>query len=124
MCIRDRIIRNLHDVDTLLSVLFLNQPQRRRLTLNSAIKSGGHNPNNGFASIQDGLLVSTKNLNQIDYNPKDHTAVIGPGLSWEEAQKGLEGTGRTIVGGRMGGVGVGGYMLGGRWLRNERQFFL
>ncbi|CAI7655371.1 unnamed protein product [Penicillium viridicatum] len=91
-----QVIRNLHDVDTLF-----------------AIKSGGHNPNNGFASIQDGLLVSTKNLNQVDYNPKDHTAVIGPGLSWEEAQKGLEGTGRTIVGGRMGEVGVGGYMLGG-----------
>ncbi|KOS38668.1 hypothetical protein ACN38_g10495 [Penicillium nordicum] len=91
-----QVIRNLHDVDTLF-----------------AIKSGGHNPNNGFASIQDGLLVSTKNLNQVDYNRNDHTAVIGPGLSWEEAQKGLEGTGRTIVGGRMGGVGIGGYMLGG-----------
>ncbi|KAJ5782051.1 FAD linked oxidase N-terminal [Penicillium paradoxum] len=91
-----QVIKNLHDVDTLF-----------------AIKSGGHMPNNGFASVQDGLLVSTKNLDQVDYNPKDHTAIIGPGLSWEKAQKGLDGTGRTIVGGRMGGVGVGGYMLGG-----------
>ncbi|KAJ5121031.1 FAD linked oxidase N-terminal [Penicillium bovifimosum] len=91
-----QIIKNLHNADTLF-----------------AIKSGGHMPNNGFASIQDGLLISTKNLDQVDYNPKDHTAIIGPGLTWEEAQKGLDGTGRTIVGGRMGGVGVGGYMLGG-----------
>ncbi|CAG8910187.1 unnamed protein product [Penicillium egyptiacum] len=91
-----QVIKNLHDVETLF-----------------AIKSGGHNPNNGFASVQDGLLISTKNLDQVDYNPEDHTAVIGPGLSWEEAQQGLAGTGRTIVGGRMGGVGVGGYMLGG-----------
>ncbi|KAJ5355621.1 FAD-binding type 2 [Penicillium concentricum] len=90
-----QVIKNLHNVDTLF-----------------AIKSGGHNPNNGFSSIQDGLLVSTKNLDQVDYNPKDHTAIIGPGLSWEEVQKGLAGTGRTIVGGRIGGVGVGGYMLG------------
>lgn len=70
------------------------------------------------------MLVSTKNLDQVDYNPKDHTAVIGPGRSWEEAQKGLEGTGRTIVGGRMGGVGIGGYMLGGMWLRHERHPYL
>ncbi|KAG0152942.1 FAD dependent oxidoreductase, putative [Penicillium digitatum] len=91
-----QVVKNLHNVDTLF-----------------AIKSGGHNPNNGFASIQDGLLISTKNLDQVDYNPEDHTAIVGPGLSWEEAQKGLAGTGRTIVGGRMGGVGVGGYMLGG-----------
>ncbi|KAJ5797195.1 CAZyme family AA7 [Penicillium psychrosexuale] len=91
-----QVIKNLYDVDTLF-----------------AIKSGGHNPNNGFSSFQDGLLVSTKNLDQVDYNPTDQTVVIGPGLSWEEAQKGLAGTGRAIVGGRMGGVGVGGYMLGG-----------
>lgn len=91
-----QIITELHNVETLF-----------------AIKSGGHNANNGFASIQDGLLISTKNLNQVFYNSDDQTAVIGPGLSWEEAQEGLEGTGRALVGGRLGGVGVGGYMLGG-----------
>lgn len=77
-----------------------------------AVKSGGHMPNNGFASIEGGLLISTKNLDQVFYNPDDHTAVIGPGLSWEDAQLGLDGTGRTLVGGRLGGVGIGGYMLG------------
>ncbi|KAJ5201410.1 uncharacterized protein N7498_006073 [Penicillium cinerascens] len=90
-----QIITELHNVETLF-----------------AVKSGGHMPNNGFASIEDGLLISTKNLDQVFYNPKDETAVIGPGLSWEEAQKGLDGTGRALVGGRLGGVGVGGYMLG------------
>lgn len=88
-------ITELHNVNTLF-----------------AVKSGGHMPNNGFASIEDGLLISTKHLDQVFYNPDDQTAVIGPGLSWEEAQKGLDGTGRTVVGGRLGGVGIGGYMLG------------
>ncbi|PYH94157.1 FAD dependent oxidoreductase [Aspergillus ellipticus CBS 707.79] len=92
-----QIVKELHtDVDTFF-----------------AVKSGGHMPNNGFASIQDGLLISTKNLDQVIYDPHNQTALIGPGLSWEEAQNGLNGTGRTIVGGRLGGVGVGGYMLGG-----------
>jgi FAD/FMN-containing dehydrogenase len=79
-----------------------------------AVKSGGHMPNIGFASIQDGLLILTKNLNDVIYNPNTQTAVVGPGLSWEEAQQKLTGTGRVLVGGRMGGVGVGGYILGGK----------
>ncbi|KAJ5895641.1 hypothetical protein N7495_007332 [Penicillium taxi] len=78
-----------------------------------AIKSGGHMPNNGFASIQDGLLISTRKLSQVNYNSNTQTAVVGPGISWEDAQKGLIGMGRTLVGGRIGEVGVGGYTLGG-----------
>lgn len=93
------IVKQLHDADTLF-----------------AVKSGGHMPNNGFNSIQDGLLISTENMKQVFYNKEDQTAVIGPGLSWEEAQKALDDIhpGRALVGGRLGGVGVGGYMLGGQ----------
>ncbi|KAL3446009.1 hypothetical protein BJX65DRAFT_138031 [Aspergillus insuetus] len=92
------IVKELHNTDDLF-----------------AVKSGGHMPNNGFASIQDGLLISTRRLDQVIYNPDDQTALVGPGLDWEEAQKALDNvnSGRTIVGGRLGGVGVGGYMLGG-----------
>lgn len=87
-----------------------------------AVKSGGHMPNNGFASIQDGLLISTENMKQVYYNEDDETAIIGPGLTWEDAQKSLDKIhpGRTLVGGRLGGVGVGGYMLGGKCLGGRR----
>ncbi|KAH3015798.1 hypothetical protein KXW60_007698 [Aspergillus fumigatus] len=81
------IVKQLHNFDDLF-----------------AVKSGGHMPNNGFASIQDGLLISTENLDQVIYNPEDQTAIIGPGLTWEDAQKGLDGTGRILVGGRLGGL--------------------
>src|SRR5438128_2228143 len=30
-----------------------------------AVKSGGHNPNEGFSSIQSGPLISTKHLNEV-----------------------------------------------------------
>lgn len=96
-----QIITKLHDFETLF-----------------AVKSGGHMPNNGFASVEGGLLISTKNLDQVDYDKNKQTAVIGPGLSWEEAQQGLDGTGRAVVGGRLGGVGIGGYMLGGMFGEN------
>jgi FAD/FMN-containing dehydrogenase len=99
------------------SALEMSQVVKELLDVDTqfAVKSGGHMPNNGFASIQDGLLVSTKNLDHVIYNSEDQTATIGPGLSWEDAQKGLDGTGRALVGGRLGGVGVGGYILGGMW---------
>jgi FAD/FMN-containing dehydrogenase len=98
------IVKELHNTDDLF-----------------AVKSGGHMPNNGFASIQDGLLISTRRLDQVIYNREDKTALVGPGLDWEEAQKALDNvnSGRTIVGGRLGGVGVGGYMLGGELLCDD-----
>lgn len=80
-----------------------------------AVKSGGHMPNNGFSSIQGGVLISTKKLNNIvAYDAETQTAKVGPGMTWAEAQKGLDGTGMTVVGGRLGGVGIGGYILGGK----------
>ncbi|KAK1987689.1 FAD binding domain-containing protein [Colletotrichum cereale] len=78
-----------------------------------AIKSGGHNPNNYFASVQDGPLISTKELNQVVYDNASNTVSVGPGNKWEDVHAALEGTGVTVVGGRIGNVGVGGYLLGG-----------
>ncbi|KAK2739637.1 hypothetical protein FQN55_009373 [Onygenales sp. PD_40] len=78
-----------------------------------AVKSGGHMPNPGFASISEGILISTKNLDQVTYDSETETVVVGPGLMWEEILEAIEPTGRVVVGGRMGAVGVGGYLLGG-----------
>jgi FAD/FMN-containing dehydrogenase len=78
-----------------------------------AIKSGGHNPNAGWSSIKGGPLISTKKLNEVTFDPASMTVRVGPGNDWEDVHKALEGTNVTVVGGRIGEVGVGGYMLGG-----------
>ncbi|KAL1961450.1 hypothetical protein VTO42DRAFT_178 [Malbranchea cinnamomea] len=78
-----------------------------------AVKSGGHMPNNGFASIDGGILISTKNLDQAVYDSHTKTVIAGPGLEWQQLMEAIKDTGRTVVGGRMGEVGVGGYLLGG-----------
>ncbi|KAI5925122.1 FAD binding domain-containing protein [Camillea tinctor] len=78
-----------------------------------AIKSGGHNPNNWFASVNDGPLISTKNLNEVIFDPATETVRVGPGNRWDDVAAELDGTGYTVVGGRIGNVGVGGYLLGG-----------
>ncbi|KAI0788364.1 FAD binding domain-containing protein [Fomes fomentarius] len=78
-----------------------------------AVKSGGHNPNNYFASIDGGPLISTADLNEVTYDEDSQTVRVGPGNRWEDVVKVLDGTNVTIVGGRIGNVGVGGYILGG-----------
>ncbi|KAF1913849.1 hypothetical protein BDU57DRAFT_324528 [Ampelomyces quisqualis] len=78
-----------------------------------AVKSGGHNPNEGFASIKGGPLISTKELNEVTFDAASMTVRVGPGNDWQDVHKALEGTNATVVGGRIGEVGVGGYVVGG-----------
>ncbi|KAK8126862.1 FAD binding domain-containing protein [Apiospora kogelbergensis] len=78
-----------------------------------AVKSGGHNPNNYFASVDGGPLISTKHLNEVIFDKETETVRVGPGNRWEDVAKKLDGTGYSAVGGRIGNVGVGGYLLGG-----------
>jgi FAD/FMN-containing dehydrogenase len=76
-------------------------------------KSGGHNPNKNFASIDGGPLISTKKLNEVTFDAASMTVRVGPGNDWQDIHEALEGTGVTVVGGRIGDVGVGGYVVGG-----------
>lgn len=78
-----------------------------------ALKSGGHNPNKYFASIAGGPLISTSGLNEVVYDAASGTVRVGPGNKWEDVHEVLEPLGVTVVGGRIGNVGVGGYILGG-----------
>ncbi|KAF2142885.1 uncharacterized protein K452DRAFT_225838 [Aplosporella prunicola CBS 121167] len=78
-----------------------------------AIKSGGHNPNQHFNAIKGGPLIDTKLLDEVTLDAQAKTVRVGPGNRWEDVHKVLDGSGYTVVGGRIGNVGVGGYMLGG-----------
>ncbi|EFX04313.1 FAD dependent oxidoreductase [Grosmannia clavigera kw1407] len=80
---------------------------------NFAVKSGGHNANNHFSSTKGGPLISTKNLNHVLLDNETGIVQIGPGLRWDEVADELNGSGWCVVGGRIGNVGVGGFMLGG-----------
>ncbi|KAK2882714.1 hypothetical protein FQN49_000076 [Arthroderma sp. PD_2] len=99
--------KNAHDMARAVAAI------QESNTTRFAIKSGGHSPNTLFSSIEDGVLISTRNLKQITYNEQSQTAVLGPGLKWEEAIGGLKDKGQTVVGGRLGEIGLGGLLLGG-----------
>ncbi|PGH01861.1 hypothetical protein AJ79_07798 [Helicocarpus griseus UAMH5409] len=78
-----------------------------------AIKSGGHNPNRNFSSIDDAPLITLKAFNEINYDEASGTVRVGAGNRWTDVVKALEPSGVTAVGGRIGHVGVGGYIVGG-----------
>lgn len=78
-----------------------------------AIKSGGHNPNNYFSSVDGGPLISTARLDQVTLDPDAETVRVGPGNRWGRVLEALEGTGYSVVGARIANVGVGGFLLGG-----------
>ncbi|KAK7449166.1 hypothetical protein VKT23_013316 [Stygiomarasmius scandens] len=61
-------------------------------------------------------------FNEVRHNEKEETVDIGAGLRWEDVYGLLNPKGYTVVGGRVNGVGVAGFILGGglSWITNER----
>ncbi|KAI0395378.1 hypothetical protein F5Y17DRAFT_424098 [Xylariaceae sp. FL0594] len=79
-----------------------------------SVRSGGHNPNPGFASNVGGTLIDLVNLNQIGLSKDGSYALVGPGNRFGAVLKELDAKyQKSIVGGRIEDVGVGGYYLGG-----------
>ncbi|KAI0486518.1 hypothetical protein F4859DRAFT_372914 [Xylaria cf. heliscus] len=80
---------------------------------NFAIKSGGHNPNNYFSSVDGGPLISTARLNEAVLDANTGVLRMGPGNRLDDIAAKLQGSGWTFVGGRIGNTGTGGLILGG-----------
>ncbi|QPH19710.1 hypothetical protein C2857_005003 [Epichloe festucae Fl1] len=78
-----------------------------------AVKSGGHDPNAGHATVQDGVLISMKKLTGTTYDEGRQLAHVQPGGEWNDVIGTLDPQGVTVAGGRLGIVGVGGLLLQG-----------
>ena len=78
-----------------------------------AVKSGGHSPVPGHSSIKDGVLIALRNLVGTQLDREKKVAYVKPGGHWWDVYKALENTGMTVVGGRLGAIGVGGFLLQG-----------
>ncbi|KAF2638132.1 FAD-binding domain-containing protein [Massarina eburnea CBS 473.64] len=95
-----------NEVSTVLKIL-ANTTER------FAVKSGGHNPNNYFSSVDGGPLIATEHLDQASLNQATGVVDVGPGNRLDGIAAKLQGSGWTFVGGRIGNTGVGGLVLGG-----------
>ncbi|KAM5356771.1 hypothetical protein ACJ41O_003417 [Fusarium nematophilum] len=77
-----------------------------------AIRGGGHSPNPGWASIQNGLLISTDRLTHLNYDEASKTVSIGAGNKWGTVYKYLEKFGVLVTGGHSSPVGCVGQITG------------
>ena len=88
---------SVQDVSQIVSIL-LEYPD-----VNFAVKSGGHNPNVGYSSVDGGVLISMRsNLANTTISDDNSTAYVGPGARWGEVGSALEPYGVSVVGGRIG----------------------
>jgi FAD/FMN-containing dehydrogenase len=67
----------------------------------------------GASSVDDGVVIDLKNLDQITLNTDKTIVSLGPGNKWKRVYEELGKDGLAVAGGRAGDVGVGGYTLGG-----------
>ncbi|KAJ8455641.1 hypothetical protein ONZ45_g18886 [Pleurotus djamor] len=88
-----------------------------------AVKGGGHTTNPGFSSTT-GVHIAMTRFNDVVYSPESQTVTYGAGLIWDDVYAALEPYAVNVVGGRVPGVGVAGFTLGGGYSWKTNQFGL
>ncbi|KAJ8496450.1 hypothetical protein ONZ45_g12438 [Pleurotus djamor] len=88
-----------------------------------AVKGGGHTSNPGFSSTS-GVHISMTRFNEVTYDPDTQTVVLGAGLIWDDVYDQLDRFGVNVVGGRVSGVGIAGFILGGGYSWKTNQYGL
>lgn len=79
-----------------------------------AIRSGGHSPVSGAASIKGGVVIDLGLFCEVTPSEDGMSVAIGPGAKWMDVSKVLDEKDLAVVGGRNSAVGVGGLTLGGK----------
>ncbi|KAI0276952.1 FAD-binding domain-containing protein [Russula aff. rugulosa BPL654] len=88
-----------------------------------AVKGGGHATNPGFSSTT-GVQIAMTRFNQVVVDKTASLVEVGAGLIWDDVYTKLDGTGLNVVGGRVSGVGVAGFTLGGGYSWKTNQYGL
>jgi FAD/FMN-containing dehydrogenase len=100
------IARCRTDEDVSAAILWCRENDAR-----FAIRAGGYN----YAghSTTRGLLIDVSGLDKVAFNAKSGRVSVGAGVTNRELYKELSGLGVAVVHGRVYGLGVGGFTLGG-----------
>jgi FAD/FMN-containing dehydrogenase len=78
-----------------------------------AVRSGGHKQYSGANNIDNGVTIDLGLMNWTRYEPESETFDVGPGGRWRDVYAELRPYKRVVTGGREGGLGVAGLLLGG-----------
>ena len=66
----------------------------------------------GFSS-STGIQIAMTRFDEVVYHPNNGTVDIGTGIPWDNVYSTLDPLNVTVPGGRVTGVGVAGFSLGG-----------
>ncbi|KAF9078750.1 FAD dependent oxidoreductase [Rhodocollybia butyracea] len=88
-----------------------------------AVKGGGHASNPGFSSTM-GIQIAMYRFSNVIYDSTSNTATIGTGLIWDDVYTALAPFNVNVLGGRVTGVGVAGFTLGGGYSWKSNQYGL
>ena len=107
------IVSAASTTDVSRTIRTLNSLRNVGLECPFALRSGGHTPWVGGASIENGVTLSLERLNQVTIANNKKITSIGPGARWIDVYKKTDAQGVAVVGGRVASVGVGGLITGG-----------
>ncbi len=79
-----------------------------------AIRSGGHTIWTGAANIEGGITVDLRSMNAVVLSEDRTVASLSAGGVWSDIYPQLDPYNLTVMGGRVSGIGVGGFSTGGK----------
>ena len=80
-----------------------------------AIRSGGHKYFAGAANIAGGITVDMRGMHNVSFNNDASVVSIGAGAVWSsDVYEYLDARNLTAAGARLPGIGIGGFVLGGK----------
>lgn len=79
-----------------------------------AMRGGGHMPIGDFNNINSsGVLLSSSGFKRLEMAAGGESVHVGPSNHWADVYEFLEPHGKVVVGGRLGIVGIPGFVTGG-----------
>ena len=77
-----------------------------------AVRGGGHSVT-GACLVDDGIVVDTRGIRDLEVDPVRRMVRVGAGLTWGEVDRATQEYGLATTGGRVSTTGVVGLTLGG-----------
>ncbi|KAK8016706.1 hypothetical protein PG993_014895 [Apiospora rasikravindrae] len=84
-----------------------------------AVRGGGHTLWSGAANMDGGVTVDMRAMNSLVVSPDQKMVSLGAGGKWSDMYPQLVPYNLTIAGGRVPGIGVAGFALGGKMTKYE-----
>jgi FAD/FMN-containing dehydrogenase len=99
--------RSAQDISVALGIL--KQNNRTRF----AVKGGGHNANAGFNNVDNGVTIDMQSMKTVEIERGNKVVRVAAGALSQDAYDAAEKRNLTVLAGRIGVVGTGGFLTGG-----------